>query len=132
MTGAASGIGRATALQFVTDGIRQIALIDISEEGLKETASLISAKHDEAKAVTVLADVSKADDVDRAVAETVSAFGRIDYCVNSAGTGGLFGPITEQKEETLDKTLSINVKGIWLCERAQIAQMLKQNLRPLK
>lgn len=132
MTGAASGIGRATALQFVADGIRQIALIDISEEGLKETASVISVKHGDAKAITVVTDVSKADDVDHAVAEAVKAFGRIDYCVNSAGTGGLFGPITEQKEETLDKTLSINVKGIWLCERAQIAQMLKQDLRPLK
>lgn len=132
MTGAASGIGRATALQFVADGICQVALIDISEEGLKETATLATGKNGDAKVITVIADVSRADDVDRAVTETVKAFGRIDYSVNSAGTGGLFGPITEQKEETLDKTLSINVKGIWLCERAQIAQMLKQDLRPLK
>lgn len=132
VTGAASGIGRATELQFVADGICQIALIDISESGLEETATLITSKNGTAKAVTVIADVSKANDVNRAVAETIRAFGRIDYCVNSAGTGGLFGPITEQKEETLDQTLSVNVKGIWLCERAQIAQMLKQDLRPLK
>ncbi|KAJ4368560.1 hypothetical protein N0V86_009466 [Didymella sp. IMI 355093] len=131
VTGAASGIGRATALQFIADGIRKIALIDISEESLKETANMITSKTGDAEAVTVVADVSKADDVDRAVAETVKAFGRIDYCVNSAGTGGLFGPITEQKEETLDRTLNVNVKGIWLCERAQIAQMLKQDLRQL-
>jgi NAD(P)-dependent dehydrogenase (short-subunit alcohol dehydrogenase family) len=132
VTGAASGIGRATALQFIADGIRKIALIDISEESLKETADMITSKTGDAEAVTVVADVSKSDDVDRAVAETVKAFGRIDYCVNSAGTGGLFGPITEQKEETLDRTLNVNVKGIWLCERAQIAQMLKQDLRKLK
>jgi NAD(P)-dependent dehydrogenase (short-subunit alcohol dehydrogenase family) len=99
---------------------------------LKETAALISVKHAEAKIISVKVDVSVAEDIDRAIVETVGAFGRIDYCVNSAGTGGLFGPITEQKEETLDKTLNINVKGIWLCERAQITQFLKQDLRPLK
>ncbi|KAJ4299358.1 hypothetical protein N0V90_004603 [Kalmusia sp. IMI 367209] len=131
VTGAASGIGRSTVLQFVADGIRQIALLDVSEEGLKETTKLLSEKNPETKTVTITADVSSSKDVDRAIAETVAAFGRIDYCVNSAGTGGLFAPITEQKEETLDKTLAINVKGIWLCERAQIAQMLKQELRPL-
>ncbi|KAF9690532.1 hypothetical protein EKO04_011278 [Ascochyta lentis] len=131
VTGAASGIGRATALQFVTDGICQIVLLDISEDGLKESADLIDIRQNEAKVLTVTADVSVADDVERPITEAVRAFGRIDYCVNSAGTGGLFGPITEQKEETLGKTLNVNVKGIWLCERAQIAQMLKQDLRPL-
>lgn len=132
MTRAASSIGRATALQFVADGTWQITLINISGEGLKDTASLIVAKISDAKTATFVTDISKADDVERAVAGTVSAFGRIDFCVNSAGTGGLFVPITEQQEETLDKTLNINVKGIWPCERAQIAQMLKQDLRPLQ
>ncbi|KAL1597310.1 hypothetical protein SLS60_008894 [Paraconiothyrium brasiliense] len=132
VTGAASGIGRATALQFVADGIRQIALLDVSDEGSKETAKLLSGKGGDVKAIVIVADVSSSEDVDRAIAETVATFGRIDYCVNSAGTGGQFAPITEQEEETLDRTLAINVKGIWLCERAQIAQMLKQDLRPLK
>lgn len=119
-------------MQFVADGIRQVSLMDLSDEGLKETTSLILSKNSETKITSIAGDVSVAEDVDRAIATTVGAFGRIDYCVNSAGTGGLFGPILDQKEETLDKTLNINVKGIWLCERAQLGQMLKQDLRPLK
>lgn len=132
VTGAASGIGRATALQFVADGIRQIALLDLSKERCEETAKMLAEKSKDVKAITVVADVSISNDVDRAIAATIAAFGRIDYCVNSAGTGGEFAPIAEQREEVLDKTLAINVKGIWLCERAQITQMLKQELRSLK
>lgn len=59
MTGAASGIGRATVLQFVADGIRQIALNDISEEGLKDTASLITVKHGDTKAMMPIALASR-------------------------------------------------------------------------
>ncbi|KAL1603117.1 hypothetical protein SLS59_004775 [Nothophoma quercina] len=132
VTGAASGIGRATALQFVADGIRQIFFVDISMKGLDETVALIETKFRETKVEWTTADVSIATNVDYVVSEPVKAFGRIDYCVNSAGTGGPFGRITEQDERTLDKTFNINVKGIWLCERAQIAQMLKQDLRLLK
>jgi NAD(P)-dependent dehydrogenase (short-subunit alcohol dehydrogenase family) len=85
----------------------------------------------EVKAIAVTADVSEAPDVESAIAETVNAFGHIDYCVRSVRTRALFRPIIEQKEETLDCTLSANVKGIWLCERAQIAQILKEGLRSL-
>ena len=132
VTGAASSIGRATALQFVADGIRQIFLVDISMKGLDETVALIETKFRETKVEWTTADVSIATNVDYVVSEAVKAFGRIDYCVNFAGTGGSFGRITEQDERTLDKTFNIHVKGIWLCERAQIAQMLKQDLRPFK
>jgi NAD(P)-dependent dehydrogenase (short-subunit alcohol dehydrogenase family) len=106
--------------------------MDVNAEGLEETSALISKKNAEAKVKTITASVSDAEDVSRAIAETVSAFGRIDYCVNSAGSGGLFGRTTDQEEETLERTLSINAKGIWLCERAQLKQMLMQELRPLK
>jgi NAD(P)-dependent dehydrogenase (short-subunit alcohol dehydrogenase family) len=67
--------------------------------------------------------------VELAVEETVKKFGRVDVCFNAAGMGGEPGAIVDQRTENLDAVLGLNLRGVWLCERAQIKQMLKQEMR---
>jgi len=111
ITGTASGNGRATTVQSVADGFCPIELMDISES-LRKTATLISNKNSGATIVTITADVSTKTDGERGIAETASASERIDYSVDSTRTGGLLGPTTNQKDEALDKTSSINLQGM--------------------
>jgi len=74
-------------------------------------------------------DCSKEDQVESAIEETVSKFGRIDVCFNGAGVSGTPKPITETTSADLDSVLDVNLKGVWYCERAQIRQMMKQDER---
>jgi len=74
----------------------------------------------------VKADVSRATDVEAMVGNTVEKFGRLDVAFNNAGVEGSWIPITEQSEEEWDRTIDINLKGVWLCLKHEIRQMLKQ------
>jgi NAD(P)-dependent dehydrogenase (short-subunit alcohol dehydrogenase family) len=123
VTGAASGIGRATALAFAREGAR-VAVADVSVESGEETVGMIE-RHG-GKAAFIRVDVTAPEQVEEMVSKTVEAYGRLDCAHNNAGIGGIGVPTDQHTEEDFDRTMAINVKGVWLGMKYQIPQMLKQ------
>lgn len=121
VTGGASGIGRAAAIAFAKKGAK-VAVADWTEN--QETVELITASGGEA--IFIKCDVSKADDVKAMVEKTVATFGRLDYAFNNAGIEGAAAPTKDCTEENWDKTIGVNLKGIWLCMKYEIPEILKQ------
>jgi len=122
VTGAGSGIGRESALAFARAGAR-VTVSDINAQSAAETVDLILAEG--AQAYCVPADVSRAAAVAELVAKTVERFGRLDCAHNNAGIESALAPMAESDEADFDRTVAVNLKGVWLCLRAEIAQMLK-------
>lgn len=128
ITGAAGGIGRASALLFAREGAR-IAISDINADGVAETAKLATAEG--AEVISVVADLQKGSDIAALINSTVDAYGRLDCAFNNAGiTGGQVGQggkfTADWDEEAFDRIVQVNLKGTWLCMRAEIRQMLEQ------
>ena len=123
VTGGTSGIGRDTAVLFAKAGAKVVVAGRREVEG-KETIDLIRAAGGEG--LLVKTDVSRAADVLALVQKTVERFGRLDVAFNNAGIEGTWNPIAEQSEEDWDSTIDINLKGVWLCLKYEIQQMLKQ------
>ncbi len=123
ITGAGSGIGRATALAFGCESAR-VVVADVSAEGGEETVRLIRESGGEA--LFVRADVARASEVEAMIALAVSSFGRLDYAYNNAGMEGKGGSTVRCTEENFDRVMGLNVKGVWLCMKYEISQMLKQ------
>jgi NAD(P)-dependent dehydrogenase (short-subunit alcohol dehydrogenase family) len=124
VTGAASGIGRATALGFAQSGAR-VVLADISAGAGNKVAVEISEQTGVPTSF-VTCDVSKSSDVQSMVREAVERFGRIDYAFNNAGTEGIQATTADCDEDNWDRTMAIDLKGTWLCMKYEIPQMLKQ------
>jgi NAD(P)-dependent dehydrogenase (short-subunit alcohol dehydrogenase family) len=123
ITGGASGIGRSIALAFAKAGAK-IVIGDIMVEEGEETVSLI--RQSGGDAVFIKADISRAEAVKTLINNTVEHYGRLDCACNNAGIEGETISIVECSEENWDRTLNINLKGVWLCLKYEIAQMLKQ------
>jgi NAD(P)-dependent dehydrogenase (short-subunit alcohol dehydrogenase family) len=123
ITGALTGIGRATALAFAKDGARVVVSGRRDEEGEKLIAELRATG---AEAEFVRADVRHEDDVKKLVDKTVARFGRLDVAVNNAGTDGTVGPITEQTAESYAATFDTNVLGTILSMKHEMRVMLAQ------
>jgi NAD(P)-dependent dehydrogenase (short-subunit alcohol dehydrogenase family) len=123
ITGALTGIGRATALAFAKDGARVVVSGRRDEEGEKLVAELRATG---AEAEFVRADVRHEDDVKNLVEKTVARFGRLDVAVNNAGTDGTVGPITEQTAESYAATFDTNVLGTILSMKHEMRVMLAQ------
>ena len=123
VTGAGSGIGRATALAFGREGAK-VVIADIGVEGGEETVRIIQDSGGEA--IFVRTDVTVASQVEASVNTAVQTYGRLDCAANSAGITQDVAPTHELQEELWDRVISINLKGIWLCMRYQISQMLQQ------
>ncbi len=123
VTGAASGIGRATALAFAREGAR-VCVADVNEEGGSQTVKLIEKEG--GTAFFVKCDVSKASDVKAMVDAVVNKFGRLDFAFNNAGIEGKPASTVDCSEENWDKTLDVNLKGVWLCVKFEIPVMVKQ------
>lgn len=123
ITGGSTGIGRAAAQSCAREGA-QIVIGDINEAGASETAALINGAG--AKARFVSCDVSKASEVEALIANVASAEGRLDGAFNNAGIESDWASTTRCSEENFDRTLAINLKGVWLCMKYQINQMLEQ------
>lgn len=124
ITGAASGIGRASALRLASEGAA-VCLSDVNVEGGEETAQMIIDAG--GKAIFVAGDVTQAADVESMVKTTVDTWGRLDIGVNNAGIAGtLVKRIHEVDDDIFDRIMNINVKGVWLCMKAELQVMLGQ------
>jgi NAD(P)-dependent dehydrogenase (short-subunit alcohol dehydrogenase family) len=123
ITGGSYGIGRATAVAFAQRGAR-VVIADWIEDTEGETLRLVTEAGSEA--IFVTCDVSKSRDVKAMIDKTISTFGHLDFAFNNAGIEGLMAPVHQCTEENWDKTIAINLKGVWLCMKYEIEQMLKQ------
>jgi NAD(P)-dependent dehydrogenase (short-subunit alcohol dehydrogenase family) len=129
VTGGASGIGRVTAQVFAREGVKVIVTTDSNVRGGEETVRLIQEAGGEA--TFVKCDVSKSKEVEVMVNKAVEIYGSLDYAFNNAGIGPdgkrvPIVPIVDCPEEIWDRTIDINLKGVWLCLKYEIKQMLKQ------
>lgn len=122
VTGAASGIGRATAILFAEKNIN-VAISDIDEEGLQETADLI--KEQGGEVLSISTDISETDEVENMINQIVDHFGRLDYACNNAGIEGPMTTTVEYTEEDWDRVLNINLRAQWLCMKYEIPAMLE-------
>ncbi len=123
VTGSGAGIGRASAVAFAKEGAK-VVVTDIAVEGGNETVEIIKKAGGEA--IFVKADVSKASEVETLINKVISTYGRLDYAHNNAGIEGKMVLTADCTEEDWDRIININLKGIWLCMKNEIPQMLKQ------
>ncbi len=129
VTGGATGIGKVTARIFAREGAKVIVSTDKNIRGGEDTVRLINKSGGEA--TFVKCDVSKAADVEAMVETCVQTYGRLDYAFNNAGIGPDVKRvpvvnIVDCPEEIWDRTIDINLKGVFLCMKYEIRQMLKQ------
>jgi NAD(P)-dependent dehydrogenase (short-subunit alcohol dehydrogenase family) len=128
ITGGGGGIGRATALAFAREGAR-VAVADASETSTQETVALINKGG--GQAMTLTGDVTDARVVEGLVKSVVTAYGRLDCAFNNAGIAGwqvdASGKKTaEWSEQSFDRMIAVNLKGVWLCMKFELQQMVAQ------
>jgi NAD(P)-dependent dehydrogenase (short-subunit alcohol dehydrogenase family) len=123
VTGAANGIGRASALAFAREGA-SVVVADISEEGSQKTARLIEDAN--GRAIAIRCDVTKTEEVKNALDKTLEVFGRIDFALNNAGIEQPLTPAADLTEEEWDQIINVDLRGVFLCMKHEIPLMLKQ------
>src|SRR5215212_9112930 len=123
VTGAAGGIGRATALAFAREGA-SVVVSDISEQNVRETARIIEAAGGQALAIRC--DVTRAEDVKAALETTSATFGRLDVAFNNAGVEQAKHPLADITEKEWDRIIAIDLRGTFLCMKYEIPLLLQQ------
>ena len=123
VTGAGTGIGRATALAFAREGAGVVAG-DLSEQDNRETARMI--KEAGGRALAVGCDVRRTEDVKAALDKTVDALGRLDVAFNNAGVENEIKEAADVTEEEWDRIIAVNLRGVFLCMKYEIPLMLRQ------
>ena len=123
VTGGSSGIGQATAIAFGKAGAKVVVAARRDSEG-EETVNLI--KQAGSEALFVKTDVAQVSEVEALVSKTVETYGRLDFAFNNAGIEGGNAPLHEQSLEQFDQLMAINVRGLFLCMKYEIVQMLRQ------
>jgi NAD(P)-dependent dehydrogenase (short-subunit alcohol dehydrogenase family) len=123
VTGAGSGIGRATALAFACEGA-SVVVADASEQGNRETARMIEELG--GRALALRCDVTRAEDVTAALNRTIETFGRLDVAFNNAGIEQEEAATAELAEEVWDRVVDIDLHGVFLCMKHEIPLMLEQ------
>lgn len=122
ITGAASGIGRATAVAFARAGAR-VAVADVQQDKLAETGRLVLDHGGEA--LEILCDVSDAAQTEAMVKRVMEVFGRLDAAFNNAGVEGITASCHEMTRENWERTIGVNLTGAWYCMRHEIPAMLQ-------
>lgn len=123
VTGASTGIGRATALAFGSSNAR-VAVADFNEDAGLQTVKMIESAG--GQALFIKCDVSRVDDIQNAIQTTIKNFGSLDFAFNNAGIEGAQGVTQDCTLENWDRVINTNLRGVWLCMKYQIPQMLKQ------
>jgi NAD(P)-dependent dehydrogenase (short-subunit alcohol dehydrogenase family) len=128
LTGGGGGIGRATALAFAREGAR-LAIVDSSSEAAQETVALVNQSG--GQAMSFAGDVTEPAQVQAMIASVVGAFGRLDCAFNNAGIAGYQVNAAGRKthewaDDSFDRMIAVNLKGVWLCMKHEIPQMLTQ------
>lgn len=121
VTGGSFGIGKATALAFSKRGASVVVA-----DWIEDNSAVNEITSQGGSAIFVKCDVSRSADVAELMNQTIKKFGRLDFAVNNAGIEGATAPTHECTEENWDKTININLKGVWLCMKSEIPAMLKQ------
>ncbi|KAJ5047652.1 uncharacterized protein L3040_003473 [Drepanopeziza brunnea f. sp. 'multigermtubi'] len=137
ITGGATGIGLAVARQLILDGCRKIALVDFGTLNLLRAHNFLAnedRRGDKSplEIVEISTQCSVESDVDNAIAVTVDIFGRIDICFNAAGMYGQTENLDNMDFDEINMVLGLQMKGMMLCEKAQIRQFLKQERRDVR
>jgi len=122
VTGAGSGIGRATALAFAREGA-SVTVADISEQSNQATAKMIEELG--GRALAVKCDVTRGEDVKAALNKTIETFGRIDIGFNNAGVEQPVNKVADLSEEEWDRVIRVNLRSVFLCTKYQIEHMLR-------
>lgn len=123
VTGAASGIGRATAVAFAAEGAR-VAILDLTEGALRDTVDAIRGKGSEV--LVIACDVSRPEQVQAAIEKVVATFGRLDVAFNNAGVENKAAPVAEIEVDEWDRILDVNLRGTFVCMKHELAQMVRQ------
>lgn len=124
VTGGSFGIGRATAIAFAKRGAN-VVVVDWVEDKENTTIKLIRNAGEDA--FFVKCDVSNSTEVRNMIEKTIAKYGRLDYAFNNAGIEGQTANTHACTEENWDKTMAVNLKGVWLCMKNEIPEMLKHN-----
>ena len=122
VTGAGRGIGKAIAQRLANEGVA-VVITDIDGDTAEATAAEINGANN--KAIGLKVDVTKKEDVEMMIDETINAFGQLDILVNNAGIGAV-APLIDTDDETWDRLMEVNAKGTFLCSKAAAKQMIKQ------
>lgn len=123
VTGGASGIGQAAVRLFAREGAK-VVVADVQVDAGVETVEQLKKAGGEG--IFVQCDVSKSTDVEALINQCVETFARLDCAFNNAGILGEMGKTADCTEENYDRLMAINLKGVWLCMKYEIRQMLKQ------
>ncbi|KAJ5935091.1 hypothetical protein N7466_004638 [Penicillium verhagenii] len=132
ITGGASGIGKSTAIAFAQNGIRGLALLDLDLSALKDTRDEIQAQSPLVAIEIFPVNVADEISVDEVVKKVVNQFGSIEIGINCAGISGTPTPTHLMSLHEWQKVINVNQTGVWLCQRALIRQMLKQESRGVR
>lgn len=124
VTGAGSGIGRATAIAFAREGAR-VVVSDVVEAHGNETVEIIRGMNGDA--FFVRTDVSRTEEVQQMIHQTVAHYGSVDYACNNAGIAGPAASTADYSEADWDRVIGVNLTGAWLCMKYELQQMIQQS-----
>ncbi|MBD3184208.1 SDR family oxidoreductase [Candidatus Poribacteria bacterium] len=125
VTGGSSGIGKAAAIAFAREGAK-VVIADIQADKGMETSRMINKSY--GVSIFVKADVSRQKDVEKIIKRTVETYGRLDCAFNNAGIEGEQAATADCTVENWDRVMNINLRGVWLCMKYELIQMIKQKV----
>lgn len=123
VTGASSGIGKATAIAFANEGVK-LVIADVQDKEGEKLAEDIRQKENDC--IYVHCDISQPSEVKQMVEKTVQKYGRLDIAYNNAGIEGEQAFLADSTQENFDRVIGTNLRGVWACMKYEIPEMIKQ------